>query len=90
MSGKVQSPVLRVLTMSEATLEERVTALEAQVAQWTAPWLKPQQPKDWRRSIGILPADELTDRIFAEAMRLRQEDRERFYREFDQQQAESP
>ena len=76
--------------MSEATLEQRVAALEAQVAQLTAPWLKPSQPKNWRRSIGILPADESTDRIFDEALRLRQEDRERFYREFDQQQAESP
>ena len=46
--------------MAEATLEERVATLEQLVAhllQTTAPG---ERPKDWRRTVGYMPDDEIT------------------------------
>ena len=86
MSSEPSTPLERKSIMSEPTLEERVAALETKLALLTAPWLKPPQPKDWRRTIGMFSGDEVMKRIDDAALAYRQADRERFYREFDQQQ----
>ena len=77
--------------MSEPTLEERVAALETKLELLTAPWLKPPQPKDWRRSLGLVSKDsedEVLKRIMDAALAYRQADREQFYRAFDAQPSE--
>lgn len=76
--------------MSEPNLEERVAVLETKLAQLASPWLKPPPPKDWRRTIGMFSGDEVMQRIDDAALAHRQADRERSYREFDQQQPQLP
>ena len=90
MSSSPSTPLERKSIMSELTLEERVAALETKLELLTAPWLKPPQPKDWRRTIGMFSRDEVMKRIDDAALAYRQADRERFYREFDQQQPQLP
>jgi hypothetical protein len=45
----------------DSAIEERVTQLEAQVAELTRQVLgvKPRE-KDWRRTVGMLPHDEMS------------------------------
>ena len=90
MSSNPSTPLERKSIMSEPTLEERVAALETKLALLTAPWLKTPPPKDWRRTIGMFSGDEVMKRIDDAALAYRQADRERFYREFDQQQQQLP
>ena len=90
MTSNPSMPLERKSIMSEPTLEERVAALETKLALLTAPWLKPHQPKDWRRTIGMFSGDEVMKRIDGAALACRQADRARFYREFDQKQLPAP
>ncbi|MEX0715475.1 MAG: hypothetical protein WD066_02765 [Planctomycetaceae bacterium] len=61
--------------MSRATLEERVAALERQVA---AIVIDPMQrsEKDWRRIRGMFTGDDLVQQIFAEGRKIREAERQ--------------
>jgi hypothetical protein len=63
--------------MPRPSLEERVAALEREVAELKASSGNGSSPKDWRRTIGMFTDDPAMQRLFAEAMRLRETDRAR-------------
>jgi hypothetical protein len=60
--------------MSRLSLEERLAALEREVAD-----LKAQRPheKDWRRTVGMFTDNPEVQEIFADAMKLREADRKK-------------
>jgi len=58
--------------MSRRSLEERVSALEQQMATIKAQQANGSEPKDWRRTVGKFPQ---LQEVFAEAMKLREADR---------------
>ena len=62
--------------MAEATLEERVSALEKLVAQFMV-GSKSRGPKDWRSTIGMFGNDPIQKRIDAAGRKIRQADRRR-------------
>ena len=62
--------------MAQATLEERVSALEKLVAKFMA-GSQAQGPKDWRNTIGMFGDDPIQKRIDAAGRRIRQADRRR-------------
>ena len=68
--------------MAQRTLEQRVAALEQQLADVKATLVNGRKPKDWRRTIGMFAGDEVMKRIFDEALKLREKDRERARRRF--------
>jgi hypothetical protein len=68
--------------MSEPTLEERVAALEQQVRELREALANGTYQKDWRRTIGMFAGDEVMKRIFDEALRYREKDRERARRRY--------
>ena len=68
--------------MPHLTIEKRVAALEQQVAELKAAVADGRRPKDWRRTIGMFAGDEVMKRIFDEALKLREKDRERARRRF--------
>jgi hypothetical protein len=61
--------------MTQPTLEERVTALEREVAGLKAALANGVRPKDWRRTIGMFSDDPGMQAIFKEAMKFREADR---------------
>ena len=61
--------------MTQLTLEARVTALESQLAELKQASSGPTREKDWRRTIGMFAGDEIMQRIFDEAQRIRNQDR---------------
>jgi len=61
--------------MAELTLEERVLALEQQMAALRTGEDKKGRNKDWRRTIGMFTGDEGMLELFEEAMKIRQQDR---------------
>jgi hypothetical protein len=63
--------------MAQASLEERVTALEKQLAELEATLRDGRLPKDWRRTIGMFAGDEGMKRIFDAALEYREKDREK-------------
>jgi len=71
--------------MSRNQLEERVAALEHQLAELGAEVQKSQQGKDWRSTVGIFTGDEFMKRVFEEALRLREVDQERARRRYAKQ-----
>lgn len=74
--------------MSTVSLEERVAALEAKMAELLLR-RKPEQPKDWRRTIGMFTGDELMWQIDQNALAYREEDRRTSLAEFDAEQGRS-
>jgi hypothetical protein len=68
--------------MSKPTLEQRVAALEHQVAELKTAVETGERPKDWRRTIGMFTGDEGMKEIFDEAMKIREADRERARRRY--------
>jgi hypothetical protein len=60
--------------MSRLSLEQRVSALEQQMARVNAQQANGSEPKDWRRTVGKFPQ---MQEIFAEAMKLREADRKK-------------
>ena len=58
--------------MSNATLEERVSALEARVEQLAR---ESRRQRDWRRTLGMFAGDELMKQINTEGRKVRQADR---------------
>ena len=77
LSGRVKAANSRGRTMSNATLNERLTALEREVAELKALLTTGDRPKDWRRTVGMFTDDEGMQELFAEAMKLREKDRAR-------------
>jgi hypothetical protein len=71
--------------MANASLEERVATLEAQVAQLLRA-NKPRREKDWRRTIGMFTGDEIMWQIDQNALAYREEDRRRAREEYDRQE----
>jgi len=63
--------------MSQVTLEDRITALEREVAELKAALMDGARPKDWRRTIGMFAGDEVMKQIFDEALKFREADRAR-------------
>jgi hypothetical protein len=68
-----------------STLEERLASLEQQVAVLTDRLGKIETtpspaPADWRNWIGAFTDDEGMKEVFAEALKLREADRQRAYR----------
>ena len=62
--------------MAQATLEERVSALEKLMAKFmTGP--RTQRPKDWRSTIGMFGDDPIQKKIDAAGRKIRQADRRR-------------
>lgn len=70
--------------MSEPTVEERLSKLEAQVSDLVVA-LNPTKPGkyDWISTIGMFGNDPIMKEICDEALRLREEDRERCRKEWD-------
>ena len=63
--------------MSRSTLEQRVAVLERQMAQVLGHAGNGSHPKPWLRSLGMFAGDDLMKEVFEEALRYRQEDRQR-------------
>jgi hypothetical protein len=63
--------------MSRATLEERVAALEKQVAALIANPAGTGHAKDWRRTRGVFTEDDLMKQVFEEGRKIRDEERKR-------------
>ena len=61
--------------MRQSTLKERVAALESQIAELKQASSSRPREKDWRRTIGMFAGDEVMQRIFDEAQRIREKDR---------------
>lgn len=68
--------------MSKPTLEQRVAALEQQVAELKTAVETGERPKDWRRTIGMFAGDEMMKEIFDEALKIREADREKARRRY--------
>jgi hypothetical protein len=63
--------------MPGPSLEERVAALERDVARLKASDANGSPRKDWRRTVGMFTDDPEVQRLFEEAMKLRAADRAR-------------
>ena len=68
--------------MSPHTLEERLTALEKEVAEIKATFANGKRVKDWRRTIGMFSGDEIMKKIDEEALKYREADRRRARQRF--------
>jgi hypothetical protein len=62
--------------MPPLSLEQRVAALEQEVAELKSPRGK-MRDKDWRRTIGMFTDNPEMQEIFAEAMKIRAVDRKK-------------
>ena len=63
--------------MAKSSLEERVIALEREVAELKVSSKNGTSGKNWRRTIGMFTDDPEMQRLFEEAMKLREADRAR-------------
>ena len=61
--------------MSDHSLDQRVAALEHQMANLLAEHANGPQKKDWRRTVGMFTADPGMQALFAEAQGMREVDR---------------
>jgi hypothetical protein len=75
--------------MSAPSIEDRVAALESQMAQLLLRRKSDEPKKDWRQAIGRFTGDEIMWEIDQLALAYREEDRRRSLAEFDAQQGES-
>ncbi len=67
--------------MAQLSLEERVAALEQQIAELRAA-VANGRPKDWRRTIGMFTDDPDMQELFKDAMKIREADRTRARRRY--------
>jgi hypothetical protein len=63
--------------MPNPTLEQRVAVLEQQVAELKAQGRNGRDQKPWLRVLGMFAGDEGMKEIFEEALKLREQDRQR-------------
>ena len=73
--------------MTAPSLEERVAALEAQMEELLLRH-NSERSKDWRKTIGMFTGDEIMRQICENALAYREDDRSRFYAEFDAEEGE--
>jgi hypothetical protein len=73
--------------MTRRTLEERIAVLEQQMAEVKKTLEDGVRPKDWRRTVGMFAGDEVMKRIFEEALKFREKDRERARRRYGKRRA---
>jgi hypothetical protein len=73
--------------MSGRTLEQRLAALEREVAELRATVARSTPPTDWRSTIGMFTGDEVMKQVFEEAMKIREAERERARRPTKRRQA---
>ena len=72
--------------MSQGTIEERLDRLE-KVVEGVVNQLSnaESRKKDWRRTIGMFDGDPVMGEIINEALRAREQERQRYYEEHDGQ-----
>lgn len=76
--------------MPELTTEERLSKLESQVTQLVAALNPSKAGKyDWISTIGMFANDPVMKEIDEEALRFREEDRERCRKEFEADEAKA-
>ncbi len=63
--------------MSQATLEERVAALEMQVRALLSSSAETGRGKDWRRTRGAFTGDDFMKQVFEEGRKIRDAERKR-------------
>jgi hypothetical protein len=68
--------------MSKATLEERVAALEREVARLKAALAESTRPRTWQDTVGMFTGDEAMKGLFDPGLELREKDREKARRKF--------
>lgn len=61
--------------MTIKALEQRLTAVEAELAELKRKVASPQPQRDWRKTIGAFSGDDGMMEIFEEARKLRESDR---------------
>jgi hypothetical protein len=64
-------------SMSQMSVEERISALERTVAQLVQSRDAASPVKDWKRTVGMFSGNELMKEIDAAGQRIREEDRQR-------------
>ena len=69
--------------MAKLSLEQRLAALEQQVAQIKIEHANGRPDKPWLRTMGMFAGDQGSKEVFEEGMKLREKDRQRAYRRFD-------
>jgi len=76
--------------MSKETVEERLERLEKLVAEIVRERSSEQpRAKYWRKTIGMFDGDPIMKEVIEGALQAREEERARFYEEFDQQNGKS-
>lgn len=73
--------------MPHLTLEQRVCVLEKQMAQVNTDHANGLKEKPWLRTMGIFAGDEGMREIFAEALKVREQDRRQARRRRDKKPA---
>ncbi len=63
--------------MPQLSLEQRVAALERQVAQIKVQHTNGPRRKDWRKTVGMFTDDPGMLELFADAMKIREADRQK-------------
>jgi hypothetical protein len=71
--------------VAKSSLEKRVADLEAQVADIRTLLAHLDEPKDWRRTVGMFSDNEGMQQLFKEAMKLREADRAKARRRYARQ-----
>lgn len=61
--------------MSDLSLKQRVAVLEQHVAMLLAQQANGSRKKDWRRSVGMFTDDPGMQELFADALKIREADR---------------
>lgn len=63
--------------MTQSTLQERVTAMEQQLADLRSQVEKLARPKNWQSALGMFAGDEAMKRIDAAGQEIREKERQR-------------
>jgi hypothetical protein len=73
--------------MAASKVEQRLMALEEEVARLKTELEKLAKPFDWRQALGMFTGDEGMREIFEEGQKIREADRQKTFRELDEQEA---
>jgi hypothetical protein len=76
--------------MPHNSLEERVAALERQMAELMAERKRSTETKDWRRTVGMFSGDEAMKAIDAAGQALREKERQKARRQKTKRRRVSP
>ena len=75
--------------MPQLSLEQRVAALERQVTQLKTQHANGSRKKDWRKTVGMFTDNPGMQELFADAMKIREEDRKKARRPNRRQRVKS-